>query len=150
MVHHWPKEALHSSLFGPDGAFNYDYIFTNSIKSLLIGSRYILNGAHTKHCLANLTHASKLYNYNNLYRLTLFETIIGMALDIGNFDIDYYMKIYREISKHHKQLIQTTTILYLSVKCTFFLAYWISRSTKPFTGYLRPGSLLGVSITIII
>ena len=29
--------ALHSSLFGPDGTVDYDYIITNSIKSLLIG-----------------------------------------------------------------------------------------------------------------
>ena len=42
--------ALHSSLFGPDGAVNYDYIVTNSINSLLIGSKCILNGAHTNHC----------------------------------------------------------------------------------------------------
>ena len=39
--------ALHSSLFGPDGTVNYDYIVTNSINSLLIGSRCILNGTHT-------------------------------------------------------------------------------------------------------
>ena len=37
---------LHSSLFG---AVNYDYIVTNSINSLLIGSRCIPNGAHTNH-----------------------------------------------------------------------------------------------------
>ena len=41
--------ALHSSLFGPDGAVNYDYIVANCINSLLIGSRCIPNGAHTKH-----------------------------------------------------------------------------------------------------
>ena len=40
----------HSSLFGPDGAVNYDYIVTNSINSLLIGSKCIPNGAHTNHC----------------------------------------------------------------------------------------------------
>ena len=39
--------ALHSYLFGPDGTVNYDYIVTTSIKSLLIGSRCIPNGAHT-------------------------------------------------------------------------------------------------------
>ena len=38
--------AQHSSLFGPDGAVNYDYIVTNSINSLLIGSTCILNGTH--------------------------------------------------------------------------------------------------------
>ena len=31
--------ALHSSLFGPDGAVNYDYFVTNSVNSLLIGSK---------------------------------------------------------------------------------------------------------------
>ena len=33
--------ALHNSLFGPDGTVNCDYILTNSINSLLIGSRCI-------------------------------------------------------------------------------------------------------------
>ena len=41
------------------GAVNYDYIITNSIKSLLIGSICISCGAHTNHCWANLAHASK-------------------------------------------------------------------------------------------
>ena len=39
--------ALHSSLFGPDGAVNYDYIVINS---LLIGSKCIANGVQTNHC----------------------------------------------------------------------------------------------------
>ena len=52
--------TLHSSLFRPAGAVNYDYIVTNSINSLLIGSRCILNGTHTNHCWPNLAHASKL------------------------------------------------------------------------------------------
>ena len=42
------------------GTVNYDYIFTNSINSLLIGSGCILNGAHTNHFKANLAQASKL------------------------------------------------------------------------------------------
>ena len=42
--------ALHSSLFGSDGAVNYDYIVTNRINYLLIGSRCLHNGAHTNHC----------------------------------------------------------------------------------------------------
>ena len=33
--------AQYRSLFGPDGAVNYDYIVTNSINSLLIGSKCI-------------------------------------------------------------------------------------------------------------
>ena len=36
------------------GTVNHDYIVTNSINSLLIGSRCIPNGAHTNHCWANL------------------------------------------------------------------------------------------------
>ena len=39
--------ALHSSLFWPDDTVNYDYIVTNSINSLLFGSRCISNGTHT-------------------------------------------------------------------------------------------------------
>ena len=42
--------ALHNCLFGPNGPANYDYIVTNSINSLLIGSRCIRNGANTNHC----------------------------------------------------------------------------------------------------
>ena len=51
--------AQHSFLFRTDGTVNYDYIITNSINCLLIGSRCIPNGAHTNHCWANLAHASK-------------------------------------------------------------------------------------------
>ena len=40
----------YSFLFEPDGAVNYDYIITNSINSLLIGSRCIPNGAHINYC----------------------------------------------------------------------------------------------------
>ena len=36
------------------------YIVTNSINSLLIGSRCVLNGAHTNHFWANLAQTSKL------------------------------------------------------------------------------------------
>ena len=42
--------ALHSSLFGLDGAVNYVHNITNCIKCLLIGSRCILNGTHTNYC----------------------------------------------------------------------------------------------------
>ena len=48
-----PKSFLFSTAqfsLWANGAVNYDYIVTNSIKSLLIGSRCILNGTHTNHC----------------------------------------------------------------------------------------------------
>ena len=62
MVHHWPKGLLIrycTVLSEPDGAVNYNCIVTNSINSLLIGSRCIPNGAHTSDCSANSFHASK-------------------------------------------------------------------------------------------
>ena len=50
LAHRASYLALQSSPFGPVvHAVNYDYIVTNSINSLLIGSRCILNGAHTNH-----------------------------------------------------------------------------------------------------
>ena len=50
-AHHWPKELLiwHCSVLSPDGAVNYDYNVTNSINSLLVGSRCIPNGTHTNY-----------------------------------------------------------------------------------------------------
>ena len=53
----WRTIGPKSFLFGTaqyslwaSGAVNYDYIVTNNIKSLLIGSRCIPNDAHTNHC----------------------------------------------------------------------------------------------------
>ena len=53
----WRTIGLKGFLFGTaefflwaSGAGNYDYIITNSINSLLIGSRCIPNGTHTNHC----------------------------------------------------------------------------------------------------
>ena len=43
--------ALHISLIGPDSVVNnYDFIITNSINSLLIGSRCNPNGTYINHC----------------------------------------------------------------------------------------------------
>ena len=50
--------AQHSSLFGPDGTVNYDYIVTLSQLSLV--NWLNSNGIHTNHYWANLAHASKL------------------------------------------------------------------------------------------
>ena len=53
----WRTIGPKSFLFGAaqfslsaSGAVNYDYVVSNSINSLLIGSRCIPNGAHTNHC----------------------------------------------------------------------------------------------------
>ena len=48
-----PKSFLFDTTqfsFWASGAVNYDYIVTNNIDSLLIGSRCILNGTHTFYC----------------------------------------------------------------------------------------------------
>ena len=52
----WCTFGPKSSLFGSaqlslwaSGTVNYDYIVTNSINSLLIGSKCFPNGAHTNH-----------------------------------------------------------------------------------------------------
>ena len=49
------------------GTVNYDYFVTNSINSLLIGSKCILNGAHTNHFGANFAHASKLIKISDVH-----------------------------------------------------------------------------------
>ena len=77
----WPKCSQNHSVFdkliwytiGPErflfgiaqfslwasGTVNYDYIVTNSINCLLIGSKCIPNGAHTNHFWANLVRGLK-------------------------------------------------------------------------------------------
>ena len=45
--------AQYSSHFGTDGTVNYDYIVTNNINCLLIGSRCIPNGAHASKRIKN-------------------------------------------------------------------------------------------------
>ena len=53
--------ALHSSLFEPDGAVNYDYIITNSIKSLLLGSQDVFPMAHTLTIVKPISSCFKSY-----------------------------------------------------------------------------------------
>ena len=45
----WCTIGLKSFISVLSGAVNYDYIVTNSINPLLIGSRCIPKGAHTNH-----------------------------------------------------------------------------------------------------
>ena len=63
----WYTIGPKSFLFGTaqltlwaSGTVNYDYIVTNSIISLLIGSRCVHNGANTNHVWTNLARALKL------------------------------------------------------------------------------------------
>ena len=59
------------------GVVYYDYIVTNSINSLLIGSRCIPNGTHTNHCWANLTHDSKFIKTSDSW----FKRTYGIMYD---------------------------------------------------------------------
>ena len=61
--------ALYSSLFRPYGAVNYHYIVTNTINSLLIGSRCIPNGT--------LTNPLKMYqNYDTHTSSQMVESVL--------------------------------------------------------------------------
>ena len=95
--------ALHSSLFGPDGAVNYDYIVTNSINSQLIGLRCIPNGTHTDHCWANLAHASKLIKnsaswpiYIVQHKVWLTEFPFHNQKSCMNSLLDIYHKLHKK------------------------------------------------------
>ena len=74
------------------GAVNFDYIVTNSISSLLIGSRCILNGAHTNHFRANLAHASRRSKNPDLHIDSLLCTTQN-DLTLINMSIFYFMTL---------------------------------------------------------
>ena len=57
----WRTIAPKNFLFG-NCTVNYDYILTNSIKSLLISSKYIPNATHTNYFL-NITNNMNLWNF---------------------------------------------------------------------------------------
>ena len=85
MAHHWPKELLIWLCtvlpFGPNGAVNYDYIITNSINCLLIGSRSIPNGTHT------LTKNSGVHVFS-IYCITVMDTMVEkMLLSMNKINI---------------------------------------------------------------
>ena len=75
--------ALQSSLFGPDSTVDYDYIITNtnSINSLLIGSRGIPNLAHASkhtHTLVGWYNWPSLtcrYMYRRIFRNSLYVEV---------------------------------------------------------------------------
>ena len=68
--------TVQCSLFEPDDAVNYDYIVTNSINYLLIGSKCIPNGAHTNHSWAMLQNISKtpINWYKYMYMIILWAS----------------------------------------------------------------------------
>ena len=72
--------ALHSSLFGPDGTVNYDYIITNSINSLLIGSKCITNGAHIVTIVEPIW--PMLQKVSKLHCTQMYTTAAGGAITV--------------------------------------------------------------------
>ena len=72
------------------GAVNHDYIVTNSIKSLLTGSRCIPNGAHTNHCWANLANDSKSTQVYCPDKAGCQTHCLNNLCILGVIQIDYY------------------------------------------------------------
>ena len=96
----WRTIGSKSFLFGTaefslwaSGAGNYDYIITNSINSLLIGSRCIPNGAHTNHCLTNLARASKLIKNSGIFLRLFWKLRLYMAVMLLLLMIHVYIYI---------------------------------------------------------
>ena len=86
----WHNVGPKSFLFGTaqfslwaSGAVNYDYIVNDSINSLLIGSRCFPNGTHTKHCWANLAHASKHIKNSDVHN-THWYIVFSFNIVINN------------------------------------------------------------------
>ena len=106
------------------GAVNYDYIVTNSINSLLIGSRCIPNGAHTlaifepiwpilQNVLKTVMHTYNIYIYNShiIYMYNLY-------IHVHNTQHTYtFMYTYVHIWMH------TYNIYYYIHLCMYIVQY---------------------------
>ena len=74
--------ALHSSLFGPDEAVNYEYIVTNSINSLLM-AQDVFTMAHTS---KTLMYIYKI-NYSVLYCVCYYYNYVPLFVLCCVFDV---------------------------------------------------------------
>ena len=98
-----PKSFLFGTAhfsFCASGAVNYDYIFTNSINSLLTGSRYIPNGAH----INNLAHASKHIWYMDIH-MCYFSEIVKLPQTYFVSNMYYYNYMYMCTYMHVQAII---------------------------------------------
>ena len=102
--------ALHSSLFGPDGTANYDYIVINSINFL---SRCIPNGTYTNHYWANLAHAWK--HIKNIWSLWLLCGVMTKFICMP--EIQQYI-----IHVHHVH-VHVVTCTCTSCTCSYMYMY---------------------------
>ena len=117
MVHHWPKELLiwHSTVLS-DGTFNYHYIVTNNINSLLICSKCSPNDTHTNnHWWNNLAHASKLITNSDtdvhLWTFVFFASKLWRYLCLTTYII---LLTYSHVHVH--QIIQS---YWCSINCLY-------------------------------
>ena len=95
LAHRASYLALHSSLFRPVALLiMIDYKVTNSITSLLIGSRYIPNGTHTNHCWANLAHGSKHIKNSDLQYVCVCIYVICVCVVSVDVCVHVYMCVW--------------------------------------------------------
>ena len=113
----WRTISPKSFLFGTaqfslwaSGAVNYDYIVTNSINSLLIGSRCIPNGTHTNHCWGNLAHASKHIKTSGVYICFLFITRLNVFIYSDKCLLMFYCLSNLQLEVRYKCDLQQNVI----------------------------------------
>ena len=117
--------AQHSSHFGTDGTVNYDYIVTNSINCLLIGSRCIPNGAHASKRIKNsVLHVHVCVSVFILSHELVYVCVYMYMYFISDSD-EYVQKnvatLIREIAKHTPEVC--THIQYTYMLHTFSSAH---------------------------
>ena len=125
--------ALHSSLFGTDGTVNYDYIVTNSINCLLIGSRCIPNGTHTNHFWPMLQNVSKtlIHIQSCIWRKSISNcfvmTIIADVFLMSKTQLSFYPSeascilsvfyLLQQLHVHVHVVFVLSTLIYETVGC---------------------------------
>ena len=123
MAHHWVAQrasylAQHSYLFGTNGTVNYDYIVTNSINYLLIGSRCIANGTHDNHWWTNLAHASK-----RIKNFDMYEYVISKLIDYSNKIMMMIHEQCNKINNFHIILHKYSCLSYALELCSTYVGF---------------------------
>ena len=147
MAHHWPKELLiwHCTILSL-GQMAHDYIITNSINSLLIGSRCTLSGAHTNHCWVNLAHCFTKYHKLCLKGILLANISIwisiitcpsrSLIITLANLNVSQFgpcFKIYQKLCCNAKQYVGVSIAVCISLTSIFVILLPFSQSFFSFT-----------------
>ena len=119
MAHHWPAQrasylALHSSLFGPVAQLIMIILSLTALTLQLIGSRCILNGAHTNHVWANLAQASKLIK--TLVESNSFKIVWNSVWVFLIYSDKLKRLRFFQWTFHKKLCFEMTLLVHLSLK----------------------------------